>query len=165
MSNNKKYIIMGGGLPRSGTTSLAEALQILGYEAFHYCQYTNINDFNPWCKCSFAGRAFVSASYTNVIAKYFDLVYHDVAYKLILCDRDFDKRMLSLENLGVQDASERWCDANAQICKFKEDTPANMLILPLHHPDKWGLLCSFLEEPIPTTPYPHVNKAEHNYQI
>lgn len=36
---------------------------------------------------------------------------------------------------------------------------SDLLVLPMEHPEKWRLLCEFLEHPIPSIPYPHKNRT------
>ena len=172
MKHQKVFCI---GLGKTGTTSLKEALRILGYRLIRLpLDWQGITDFD-------AALPGVSA------AMYPEL---DAAYpgsKFILTVRDVDGWLKSIErDMGLkrgmdrQRAAEReqiltmkygrttfereafrtaFHEHEARIRKYFEDRPGDLLVLNVTQSAGWEPLCEFLGEPVPGEPFPNVNKA------
>lgn len=138
-------IIYGCGLPRTGTTSLAKALEILGYDVVHYCPITHsntqqefqeihqvyvssnlLNDFRPW-----EGKWIVLYPRKDWL-EYMLLVYGKYAHTLFLTYRD------------------GWYN-------IKEYKAPNILHYVIT--EGWEPLCRFLGHNIPKEPFPHLNAS------
>lgn len=172
MKRQKVFCI---GLGKTGTTSLKEALGILGYRLIRLpLDWQGISDFD-------AALPGVSA------AMYPEL---DAAYpgsKFILTVRDVDGWLKSIErDMGLkrgmdrQRAAEReqiltmkygrttfereafrtaFHEHEARVRKYFEDRPGDLLVLNVTQSAGWEPLCEFLGEPVPDEPFPNVNKA------
>lgn len=132
--------IFGAGLPRTGTTSLAVALEILGYKTAHYCPITN-----PSTKGELANEydAYVSSEL---------LLGADLSQgKWILLHR------------------EGWLDSmyamGQDLCEWQEHMKVwdriqfiwQRNILHYHIEDGWEILCDFLNVEVPDVEFPCIN--------
>ena len=161
--------IFGIGLTRTGTTSLAEALKILGYSAKHL-------------PMSYHDIEIHDASTDTPVAARFPIL--DVFYpnsKFILTTRDKDSWIISAESLNRNNDDPIWLlegrailyktvifernkflDAydNYQdfVTNYFKNRPNDLLVLSLNDTNKWEKLCNFLNKSIPNVEYPYLNK-------
>ena len=154
-------MIIGFGLPRTGTTSLALALKILGYETLHYCPLTHKDTACEIAKLLKCGnftedRAIVSASLTKWISKIWT---KDIQF--IYCRRDLESWETSMLNMGASTSLISQClkDLDELIL------PYNCIDMNIIGGDGWDKLCDYLLCPIPDQEFPHTNKSDFNYQI
>lgn len=168
-------MIIQGGLSHAGTTSLHQALKILGYKAAHH-QVANglylhdiINNnqkykrpaFYPYDEtydCFLDWRFATNSTY----------VYHcypDAKY--ILTTRDLDSyiessvRFNAVKNVyatdyDIQMLHAKHTDIN-RIIELHKDNP-NVLVMDICNGDGWEPLCKFLDKEVPHIPFPHLNK-------
>lgn len=161
--------IFGIGLTRTGTTSLTEALKILGYSVVHCpMSYEEIEDHDASTDTAVAARF-----------EFLDLLYPDS--KFILTIRDLDSWIDSAAFLRrssndpiwkLETRSKLWGSFVFNREKFIEgyhkhhskvlhhfrNRPNDFLILDLNATEKFKKICSFLDKPIPSDDYPHLNK-------
>jgi hypothetical protein len=161
--------IFGIGLTRTGTTSLAEALRILGYSVKHL-------------PMSYHDIKIHDASTDTTVAARFPIL--DVFYpnsKFILTTRDKDSWIDSAASLIRNNHDPLWLlegrailyktvvfernkflDAydNYQdfVTNYFKNRPNDLLILSLNDTNKWEKLCNFLNKSIPNVKYPYLNK-------
>jgi hypothetical protein len=161
--------IFGIGLTRTGTTSLTEALKSLGYSAIH-------------CPMSYEEIDKHDASTDTAVAARFEFL--DVLYpnsKFILTIRDLDSWIDSAASLtrSVNDPiwkletrfklwdsfvfdREKFIEGyhkhHSSVLYYFKNRPNDLLILDLKTTRKFEKLCSFLDKPIPSDDYPHLNK-------
>ena len=143
--------IFGIGLSRTGTKSLAAALQILGYNTLHYCPLVN-------------DRESISSDdikkYDAIISTKFYGIYSvlDLQYpnsKFILTTRDKDHWFSSISKY-----SDNWNDGDLE--KYEDEVKTyfenrnNLLCLDTGREDAWSNLCKFLSKIEPQTSFPHV---------
>jgi hypothetical protein len=172
MTRQKVFCI---GLGKTGTTSLKEALRILGYRLIRLpLDWEGITDFD-------AALPGVSA------AMYPEL---DAAYpgsKFILTVRDVDGWLRSIErDMGLKHGVDRerraerekvltmkygratfdaevfraaFHEHEAKVRKYFEDRPDDLLVLNVTTSAGWEPICSFLDIPVPDQEFPNVNKA------
>jgi hypothetical protein len=172
MARQKVFCI---GLGKTGTTSLKEALRILGYRLIRLpLDWKGITEFD-------AALPGVSA------AMYPEL---DVAYpgsKFILTVRDVEGWLKSIErDMGLKHGVSRqrraerekilmtkygrttfdkdafrnaFHEHEARARKYFEDRPDDLLVLNVTTSAGWEPLCDFLGVPVPAEPFPNVNKA------
>ena len=119
MTNTK---IFGIGLPRTGTTSLASALRILGYRGSNYCMLKDegSTDTNIKQKNSFQ----VNNSYYDI---YQELYNEDEASKFILTIRDRDSWKASISALSSK-GFQTWL--GTAVFPWRQDTKDYRTILP-----------------------------------
>ena len=134
-------IVFGAGLPRSGTTSLAAALEILGAKVAHYCPITN-------------------PSTKGELDKEYDAY---VSSELLLNANFSNGRWVLLHRAG-------WLESmyamGQDLCEWQEhmkiwDTIKDVKeanILQYHVDDGWEPICWFLQKRIPNVKYPRLNE-------
>lgn len=171
----KPQKVFGVGLPRTGTSSLSEALTILGYKTKHYPKYIiKANEFD----------ALVDSPVSNCF-EYLDHCY--AGAKFILTVRDQEKWLKSCEaaskkfKWNLLDPTAR-CGPEVYKThidifntlsynrdKFIEGymkhyirftsyfrNKNNYLLFDIR--DGWPQLCHFLDKPIPDCEFPHRNR-------
>jgi len=168
------------GFHKTGTTSLAEALQALGYRV------TGPNGVrNP------AIAACVHEMAYDLVEKYdafqdnpWPILYKDLdrrypGSKFILTLRETRSWMNSqLKHFGEREtAMRRWIygvgcpqgnediyirrfeQHNREVLEYFADRPDDLLVMDLARGDGWEKLSPFLGRPIPSIPFPHANRA------
>jgi hypothetical protein len=175
--------VLGIGMGRTGTQSLAKALEMLGYRAKH-CPQFYLDE---------GGSLFVSqediARFDALTDEPCILIYKDVdrqhpGAKFILTVREMDGWLGSVENnssalrewrakfpaipvlhrtLYGTAAFERnkFAEAHrkhvADVEAYFRDRPQDLLIMDICAGDAWEKLCPFLEKPVPARPFPRLN--------
>lgn len=141
-------MIYGIGLPRTGTSTLAEALRLLGLQGDNYCGlYNKLR--------SDKGADFVV---NNVFYNKLDelISMSKPEDKFILTTRDTNKWRRSIakfpENENIPDIEEYNLDAFFKLEKAKK--PLEVLNW---EEDGWEVLCEFLDKPIPDYAFPCIN--------
>jgi hypothetical protein len=161
--------IFGIGLTRTGTTSLTEALKMLGYSAVHCpMSYEEIDKHESSTDTAVAARF-----------EFLDLLYP--GSKFILTIRDLDSWIESASSLIRSDKDPIWKletrsklwgslvfdrenfiegyhKHHSKVLHHFRNRPNDFLILDLKATEKFEKLCSFLDKPIPSNDYPHLNK-------
>jgi hypothetical protein len=163
--------IFGIGLTRTGTTSLTEALKILGYSAVHCpMSYDEIGKYDASTDTPVAARF-----------KFLDLLYPNS--KFILTTRDInswiesaaylqrscDDPLWKLETRSILWKSlvfdkEKFIQGyhkhHSKVLEYFKSRHTDLLILDLKQSNKWEILCRFLNKSIPSIEYPNLNKRE-----
>jgi len=177
--------IFGLGLAKTGTTSLTEALRVLGFDAIHYpndpVTYSQILngdfDFNFL-------RQFDAATDTAIVRYYAELdriypgskfIYtlRDIPSWLESCQRHWARVEPSIDKVNfrtVTDVSVYGCARfNRERFKFVYEQHErevkryfagrcdDLLEFDVVGGDGWEPLCSFLGYPIPDIPFPHLH--------
>lgn len=144
--------IWGIGLPRTGTTSLAEALNLLGFNTNHYCKLQK-------------GDAYLSDILDEGLRN--DAVVNNHLYK-------FYHRIYTLEEMdskiGLYVLSyrlDKYVLDNLEYIKevyqffHKKKKLSHLLLLDMNanETDKWTKLSVFLGREAPKNSYPHLNRG------
>jgi len=172
MTRQKVFCI---GLGKTGTTSLKEALRILGYRLIRLpLDWKGITDFDA------ALPGVSAAMFAELDADY-------PGSKFILTMRDVDGWLKSIERdmrlkqgVGREHRAERekvltikygrtsfdqeafrkaFHEHEARVRKYFENRPDDLLVLNVTTSAGWQPLCTFLGVPVPDVPFPYVNKA------
>jgi sulfotransferase family protein len=162
--------IFGIGLSRTGTSSLSEALSILGYRSVHYPPAPNLYELLD---------AFDAATDTPIAMSFKELDHRYPGSKFILTVRDRDKWLKSTEKLfsgpipleewrreerrqlyGTLIFEKREFAAAydlhlARVMEHFVDRPDDLLIMDVSA--GWDALCRFLHDPIPDAPFPKIS--------
>ena len=173
MTKSKVFCI---GLPRSGTSTLNEALLILGYKSVHnpikYISQKWVGEFN------FEGEWDAITNFGEHFYPQLDKMFPES--KFILTVRNKEKWLESCRwkyklapstNLDkINRVSIFGCykfdelsfsityDSHFKGClDYFSNRPNQFLILYLDQGDGWRKLCDFLGDPVPETPFPHKN--------
>lgn len=182
--NKKKVIIIG--MQRTGTTSLGEALLILGYSVLGtpigLSESLLNNDFNPALEMA---KPFDALQDLPWLFLFKELDEKYPGSKFILTNRE--------ENKWIQSMLDHFSNSNTSMRKwaYGEGTPKgnetlymdkyrmhyaearnyfknrseDLLEMDLASGDKWSILCEFLNVPIPNRNFPHSNKSIQNYSL
>ena len=173
--------VFGIGFHKTGTSSLAEALRILGYRvtgpnevdregmdhdvAWRVARelvprYDAFQD-NPWpllfreLDREVPGARFVLTRRSD-----------DAWLRSIV--GHFDQKRTPMREwiygvgspLGNEDVYlERYRRHNRDVLAYFADRPGDLLVMDVSRGDGWEVLCPFLELPAPHRPFPHVNAA------
>lgn len=173
--------VFGIGFHKTGTTTLARALSILGYKvtgpngvkdpdieknvhemALELCREYDAFQDNPW-----------------------PIIYRDIdecypGSKFVLTLRPIEKWIKSLVRhfgdastpmrewiygVGSPEGNEdiyiaRYEKHNAEVIEYFQNRPDDLLIFHITEGDGWAELCHFLGKKIPALQFPHENKAE-----
>jgi len=164
-----KYV-WGIGLSRTGTTSLAQALNILGYKTIHYPLYfEEIKGFRA------ATDITILLWLETLDKKYpgskFIWTERDINSWLTSCEKHLaesnpDARMLEIRQqcYGCTDFNEKlylkaYKHHLAKLEDYFCDRPEDFLKINITTGQGWELLCPFLGKPIPKKPFPHLHNS------
>ena len=140
-SLNRKMIV-GIGLPRTGTRSLASALDILGYEGVHHCEL--LGDIKEY------GR---SNNYRIDNSFYHSFDSYNPNYSYIFTNRDpneWVKSISKFNNYHGPDITEYLQHCN----EIFKSTETRYLVYNVK--DGWDPLCKFLGTDIPNVEFPKI---------
>lgn len=59
----------------------------------------------------------------------------------------------------------RYATHNHDVLEYFKERPGDLLVMDFSQGDGWAQLCSFLERPVPTTPFPHANKSSDRLEV
>ena len=181
--NSNQSKIFGLGLSKTGTTSLARALEILGYKTRDYIgvsSYTRGELSSIDLAEIEANDAFTD---TPIPSFYRELDSHYPGSKFILTIRDTNGWLQSCKKQFTSKLSEKLNAASNQLfmdlygstiydeSKFTKgyeqftsgvhqhfkDRPQDLLVMDIAADDGWEKLCPFLNVPVPDVPFPKAN--------
>lgn len=184
----KRPFVFGIGLSKTGTTSLNNALEILGYRAFHLPPITRVEDGVvhadwPWWVYRYNALTdlTVAALHRDLARTFvnarFIYTRRDMAGWLGSCRRHFT---LELADQRVKEGQTYLHDLTrafygshlydeekyrraylaheADVMQVHEGRD-NFMISDLTSGDGWAPLCDFLSKPVPDIPFPVSNKG------
>jgi hypothetical protein len=175
--------IFGIGLSKTGTTSLASALEILGYRTR---DYPGLSTYAPGDLASIDPLVLAqneALTDTPIPSFYRELDQRYPGAKFILTVRDMDGWLLSCKKQFTVRHAEKQNDANNRLFldlygtsvfdeelfrrgyqRFVEGVmahfkgrPQDLLVLDVAAGQGWGELCTFLGKPVPEIPFPKAN--------
>ena len=163
--------IFGIGLSKTGTTSLTEALRILGYTAIHYdVGLRHVAEFDA------ATDTPVADAFERLDRKYpgskFILTARERSSWLKSCKRHWsrlppyqgEKRALFERLYGTSEFDEQLFSAaydrhDARVFAHFAERPSDLLVIDItKDPEPWERLCRFLDRPIPHQDFPHARQ-------
>ncbi len=175
--------LFGIGLSKTGTTSLARALQILGYRTKDYLgvdsyaagDLSSINLEEIDAHDAFTDTP-IPSFYKELDAQYpgskFILTTRDMDEWLRSCQKQFTKRIVSRHNEATRELhtdlygcfefdAEKYANGytrfvNGVLDYFKE-RPQDLLVIDICGGETWEKLCGFLGKPLPDIPFPVSN--------
>ncbi len=176
--------IFGIGANKTGTSSLAKALEILGYKISHWDHHEEIS--KGILKYQFNYKFL--KKYDGVVdlpipSIYKELDQHYPGSKFILTIRDASKWIKSEEahhKLIGEDQPifecflmygsyffnnemylKRYAEHNEEVLEYFKDRPEDLLVLDISNDNAWSSLCKFLGKPVTDQPFPHENKGDY----
>lgn len=171
------------GLSKTGTTSLARALEILGYKTRDYLGITryiagdlssiNLDEID-------ANDAFtdtpIPSFYQQLDARYpgskFILTTRDMDDWLKSCKKQFTTRMVARQSEAtcqlhtdlygcLEFDPEKYATGYTRfvngVMDYFKDRPQDLLVTDICGGDNWEKLCAFLNKPVPDIPFPVTN--------
>ncbi len=182
-------MIFGIGLGRTGTTSLKNALNHLGYNCLHdakkisaavkldkdLCRpllsdlletYNAFVDYPIWTLYQELDEEYPDSQFIWTVR---DLPSWLVSRKLaiehrLVRIRQGEKDVPSLRVYNEEDQRKIYLKHHAEVPQYFHGREKDVLFLDLFHGHGWPELCSFLEKPIPTISFPHANRMEDKLQ-
>jgi hypothetical protein len=186
----KTYKVIGIGLNKTGTKTLAECLKILGYEKQVSCR----NDLLARYKSGYVDDVFNVIEQNESFEDWpYPLMYRELFFRFgdraryiltkrkhgakwleslkrhsLLTPPDSHSRLLAFGYNyphGLEEYHLEFYERhNYEVVKFFEKHNAKHLLLEIcwDSGDNWQKLCHFLNEKVPAVPFPHVNKADDN---
>jgi hypothetical protein len=175
-----KSKIFGIGLPRTGTTTLNNALRILGYRSLHNPHSFRKNQLDG-CYC-FDGEWDALTNFGEHIYPQLDECYP--GSRFILTVRDKKKWIESIENKTSELSYSEFGNKirisifgchkfnksrysyiyDLHIREAKEyfrNRPEDLLIVDWEKGQGWKELCSFLNKSVPNVSFPHDNRGNN----
>lgn len=180
---NKVFCI---GFHKTGTSSMAVALQALGYRVTGSCGVNDPNLENNVIAMAYGLVDQYDAFQDNpwpIIYKELDARYPGSKFILTLRDPEsWIKSQLKhfgsnetpmrkwIYGVGCPEGNERiyikrFEDHNKEVVGYFKDRPQDLLVLDLAKGDGWGKLCPYLEVDIPNTLFPHANKGSDRENV
>lgn len=181
----KHQKVFGIGLSRTGTTSLGEALNMLGIKTIHYpSDRVTINELKKGHYKLSILKTYQGALDTPVAPYYAQFDKHYPGSKFILTIREMSSWLRSLENfwrLWLENDPDRkssdFISASVygtlefnedrfryvyethyrNVCEYFVHRPDDLLVMSVLNGDGWEKLCPFLGLAIPQEPFPHLN--------
>lgn len=148
-------LVLGIGLPRTGTTSLSQALDMLGYSGAHEC----LLHPNREATCKQTSKTYRVYNWYYTIYK--DLLeLHPHAY-YILTTRDQLAWEVSIARFppDTVETIPKVKDYELDVSGYFAQRSSRLLVFNIWESNPWVQLCEFLEEPIPEALFPHSNTA------
>lgn len=175
--------IFGIGLSKTGTTSLASALEILG---FRTKDYPGVQTYVPGDLSSIDPQVLAqhdALTDTPIPSYYRELDRHFPGAKFILTVRDMEGWLQSCRKQFTARLAEKQSDAHNRLfidlygtpvfdeARFRagyerfvagvlahfKDRPQDLLVLDVAAGQGWPELCAFLGKPVPPQPFPKAN--------
>ena len=180
--NKLKGKIIGVGFQKTGTSTLRDALRLLGYKVGD----TRYKLLLPILKKNFDKVAKTVNRYDAVEDNPYPLIFKELdqlfpGSKFILTMREPESWYKSVKrHIGdLRDPMHEWIygkgkglpkddkentirvfnEHNAEVKAYFKDRPDDLLILNFMEGDRWEKLCKFLGHDIPAQDFPHANDA------
>lgn len=184
--------VIGIGFHKTGTTSLGEALTMLGYRNFHgagvvrnelgnqqMMELLHKNDLepileiakkadalqdNPWFLIYQAlDEHFPGSKFILTIRK--DKKWIKSALRYFKGESDFRHWIYGKGNPRGNESVylERYRRHNQQVKVYFKERPDDLLILDFEEGDGWEKLCRFLKKPVPEERFPHLNNTKVSF--
>jgi len=166
--------VFGIGLPKTGTLSLAKALEQLGYRTLHHAAYLGIcaalNRARGERLLAVADEQFDALVDGPLLDLYPELDRQYPGSRFVWTTRERGAWLVStLRHVrGLHAAGELPLDAASWLARYEEHSAgvaayfagrSDCLRLDVCSGDAWPPLCRFLGQAVPASPFPHANRA------
>jgi 3'-phosphoadenosine 5'-phosphosulfate (PAPS) 3'-phosphatase len=182
----KKVKVFGIGLSKTGTTSLARALEILDFKVKDCMGVTKYTKGDASCVDETSLTTCDAFTDTPIPSFYQELDRLYPNSKFILTTRDMDGWLKSCKKQFTPNLAEKRSDAGNRLFldlydtvvfdedkfragykKFTEgvfqyfmDRPDDLLVIDITRGEGWEKLCPFLDKPLQTIPFPKSNVTQ-----
>lgn len=175
--------VFGVGFQRTGTTSLAEALRLLGIRTLQFPKqlYYDLDDDVIRQYDGFTDDP-ITLLYRDLDArhpgsKFIHTVRDETAWldsmrwllttgkakfgaSIEAYGNEFNRELFGRTTFDAESFLETYRTYNRQVSEYFADRPDDYLVIDLTRGEGWEKLCPFLGKPTPDVPLPHLNKAE-----
>ena len=168
--NQKIFCI---GYSKTGTSSIAKALDILGYRTVHWLR-AGYEPKEGWIQYIKKSKFEAFADYPiqkRVLLKVLDEEFPNSKFILTIRDQKSFVKSWRYYFRGTEFTIESIDDENELILKYNahnkrildyfKDKKSKFLIMDIFKGDGWNELCNFLDRPIPSKPFPHKRKRKY----
>ena len=144
--------IWGIGLPRTGTTSLAEAMSLLGFRTSHHCKLQNGD--------SYLSDILEDASKNDAIVNNHLYEFYHRIYTLEAMDDEIGLYVLTYRLDKYVSENLKYMSEVYSFFEKKRKT-GNLLLLDTNsdETEKWKKLSEFLGKEAPKHSFPHLNRG------
>lgn len=164
--------ILGIGLSKTGTTSLSEALRILGFTTVHcptsidhILSHDAATDISVSCGFEFLDTMLPGSRFIYTIRPIdgwlASIRRHVLGYSN---PQDHVRKlwtaMYGWSESSIPQFSHAWLQHKDRVERHFMERPGDLLTLNIFEGDGWPILCNFLDKPIPTVPFPHLNACQ-----
>jgi hypothetical protein len=178
MSRSK---IFGIGLAKTGTTTLNEALRILGYSAIDYPlglrvmeEHDAATDIPIADSFELLDRRYPKSKFIYTVRERTDWLESSKTHwaRLINSGRLTNdaramlvKRLYGTVDFDAELFAEAYDRHEERVLTYFARRPADLLVIDICCGENgWETLCSFLGKEVPDCPFPHVNKTNNAFQ-
>ena len=160
-------MVFGIGLSKTGTTSLARALNILQYNAGHYVPSHRMHYYDAVCDLP------VPARYQHLDEQYpnskFIYTIRDIESWLVSCEHHWNKHAPNDRNTPIRmemygsiefdrnNFANVYQRHDADVREYFANRPDDLLIFDVR--EGWLPLCSFLQKDVPSAAFPWLNQT------
>jgi len=153
-------MILGIGLPRTGTYSLTVALNYLGYKTKHYPKtIESLKEYDAACEVRFPITELENM-YPN--SKYIVTV-RDIDDWLWSCTAHFKNYKKGWNPFWLENWTEHYRNKQKSL-KFFATRTDKILILNIIEGEGWNKICHFLNKKVPNIPFPKTNRSINSHQ-
>jgi GR25 family glycosyltransferase involved in LPS biosynthesis len=177
-SDRRRVPVFAIGLNKTGTTSLHEALRVLGYRSCHYLGDEFSEETRALIDAGGPLRFEAYTDVTSIVERYEELDRRFPTAAFILTVRKLDDWLASrARHVGLNQAENAisgrnrhtWTDIDPvewrterimhheAVLRYFKDRPDKLLVMDICGGDGWSDLCLFLNCPEPSQPFPHVD--------
>ncbi|MFK7757105.1 MAG: sulfotransferase family protein [Flavobacteriales bacterium] len=180
--NKRKGLIVGVGFQKTGTSSLREALKVLGFRV----KDMSSKVLFPILRGNYAKAVGMLKNYDAVEDTPWYIIYKEIDElvpnsKFVLTIRDEEAWYKSVKkHIGdlraphhewiygrgkglPKDDKENTINVynkhNEQVKEYFKNRPNDLLIIDFTKGEKWDKLCAFLDLEVPNEPFPHYNNT------
>jgi len=172
--NNHKVFCIGN--PKTGTTSLSEALCILGYKT------VRVPFFSIWRKkseeqyvkklkdCNYDAFIDFPIGDKDLYKKIAEIIPNSKFILTLREKQSFTKSYLNFykgsswmitDPEEIKQKIQGFEERNKQVIEYFKDKTSKLLIMNIINGDSWDKLCNFLNKPIPNEQFPHKNIGKY----
>lgn len=180
--DNSKSMVFGIGFHKTGTSTLRDALSILGYKV----KDTSKSSLIPVLKGNWAHVYKKLKNYDAaedfpwfMIYEKLDELFPGSKYILTIREDEDWYTSISKHTSGLVSANHEWIcgrgkgqtqyfrentlntyrNHNQKVIEYFKDRPGDLLIIDFTKGEGWEKLCPFLNKKVPETQFPHANKT------
>jgi Sulfotransferase domain len=169
--------VFGIGLSKTGTTTLNEALQILGYSALHYPvglrgveQHDAATDTPIADRFEMLDRTYPGSKFVYTVRQRDDWLRSCKTHWARSVDpreevKELSERLYGTAQFDAELFEEAYGRHEKRVLDYFSKRMDDLLVINLcSGNDEWAALCSFLGKKVPDCPFPHGNRTKKDLE-